>query len=256
MPQDNPNFTLWSKLQDQGLYTKSYDEFKTQFAGHEKVVALFSAMKNDGHYTKTVGEFANQFFKPIQQETGTSPSETPTNIKIRDTRQTDMLSGKPLKDTARFHAEPDINYIQQVVATARKHNVDPYTALAVNLAETKFDPEKKNNPFMLGQYNQYGDVVDESIKLLADKLATAKRLGKTKEADQLQLWNGTGKISGKGVMYGVDTDKTPIDMSKTPLYGRRVIDLRENVLKKNSAFTKVVDEVMASNPALDRQYFK
>jgi hypothetical protein len=252
---DGNNKALYDSLVKDGYYTKSYEEFNAQFASHEKAMALFSAMQKDGNYTKTADDFKKSFFTLP----GTDKAEqeaTPTNIKIRDTRQIDQLSGQPLKDTAKFHANPDVNYIKQVVATARKHGVDPYTALAVNLAETKFDPEKMDNPFMLGNYDPQSDPVEQGVKFLANTLATAKKMGKTNEADQLQMWNGTGKIAGKGIMYGIDTDKTPIDMSKTPLYGKRVIDLRDNVLKKNPDFTKVVDDVMATNPDKDIDYYK
>jgi len=250
---DEKNKALYDSLVKDGLYTKSYDDFSKQFASHEKVAALFSAMKDDGHYTKTVDDFKNSFFTlPGTQKEDSSPAK----IRIRDNRTTDATTGQPLKDTARFHAQTDVPYVQQVAATARKHGIDPYTALALNLAETRFDPEKRSNPFMMGNYNPYGDVVDESMKTLADKLALAKKLGKTKEEDQLQMWNGTGKVAGKGLIYGVDTDKTPIDMSKTPLYGKRVIDLRERVLKQNPDIKKAVDEVMSTNPDLDYKFYK
>jgi hypothetical protein len=252
---DEKNRALYDSLVKDGLYTKSYEDFNKQFAGHERIMTLFSAMRNDGHYTKTADDFKNSYFltPPSNQK---QAEESPAKIKIRDTRTTDAVTGQPLKDTARFHAQTDVSHIQQVVSTARKHGIDPYTALALNLAETRFDPELKNNPFMMGNYNPYGDVIDESMKTLAEKLTLAKKLGKTKEEEQLQLWNGTGKVSGKGFVYGIDTDKTPIDMSKTPLYGKRVIDLRERVLKQNADIKKVVDEVMSTNPQLDYKYFK
>jgi hypothetical protein len=44
---NNPHFTLYNKLKDEGLYTKSYDQFRQQFAGHEKIATLFSAIQAD-----------------------------------------------------------------------------------------------------------------------------------------------------------------------------------------------------------------
>lgn len=256
MPQ-NPNYNLYTKLVEQGLYTKSYDEFQSQFSGHERIMTLFSAMKADGHYTKSSDDFKKRFFTLPGTDTPKESIEEqsqPQRVSIRDTRQVDEATGTPLKDTSRFHAQPEADHIRQVVSSARKNGVNPYTALAINLAETRFTD--KTNPFMLNSYNQYGDVIDESMKFLAEKQKYANRLGKTNEADVIQAWNGYGTIAGQGLMYGIDTNTNPIDMNSNPVYGKRVIDLRDRVLKKNPEVTKLVDEVLSTNPDYEYKLFE
>jgi len=259
MPQDpdNANFVLYNNLIEQGLYTKSYDEFQQQFSGKERIMKLFSAMKADGHYTKSANEFEKRFFSPLPgtKKNPIDPAE-PKKVKIQDERQEEKATGVPLSDKFRFHAEVDTQHIQQVVATARKHGVNPYTALALNLAETRFDPEWKSNPFHMSNYDQYGDIIDESIQFFAEKQKYAQKIGKKDEADIIQAWNGYGTIKDRGYLYGIDTDTTPINMNEDPIYGKRIIDLRENVIKKNPEVTSIVDQVMASNPELDRQFYK
>jgi hypothetical protein len=240
---------LYNKLKGDGFYTKSYDEFVKQFSNPDKLVKLHTLMKQDGLYTKTVDDFKNQFFTPIQ--TTNADSTIAPKIKLQDQRAVEKATGVPLSDKSRFNAEVDSQYVKQVVATARKHGIDPYTALAVNLAETRFDPEKAQNPFMLGNYNPYGDVLDESMKFMAGKLKYGKDLGKKKEEEILQAWNGYGQLKGMGNMYGIDTNKTPIDMNNNPVYGNRIIDLRENVIKKNPQLQELVDSVLSTNPKND-----
>jgi hypothetical protein len=240
---------LYEKLKEEGFYTKSYDEFVKQFSNPDKLMKLHGLMKQDGLYSKTVDDFKNQFFAPIQE---TKPDSTSSpKISLKDQRATEQATGVPMSDKVRFNAEVDPQYIKQVVATARKHGNDPYTALAINLAETRFDPEKAQNPFMLGNYNPYGDVIDESMKFMSSKLKYGKDLGKKKEAEILQAWNGYGQLKNMGNMYGIDTNKTPIDMNTNPLYGKRIIDLRENVIKQNPELKGIVDSVLATNPKND-----
>lgn len=249
---------LYDKLKSEGFYTKSYDTFVTQFANPDKLIRLYGLMQQDGLYTKRIDDFKSQFFSPLaaQKDKDTNSGSTEyKKVRLRDERQVEQATGSPLSDKMKFHAEIDTQYLQQVTATARKHGVDPYTALAINLAETGFDPEQMKNPFMLGNYNQYGDVVDESIKYMANQQKYAKKLGKKKEEDIIQAWNGYGTLKDRGNLYGIDTNKTPIDMNKNPIYGKRILDLRENVIKRNPDIKNIVDGVLASNPQYDRKFW-
>jgi len=53
---------LYSALNQQGLYTKSLDDFKNQFSTPEAVNQLHFALKQEGLYTKSLSDFNNQFF--------------------------------------------------------------------------------------------------------------------------------------------------------------------------------------------------
>jgi hypothetical protein len=254
---NNPHFTLYTKLKEQGLYTKSYDQFRTQFAGKEKTLALFSAMKDDGHYTKTEDDFVNQFFKPtfVQQAKEKQPDYR--TIDIRDERNIDPVTKAKIADTSRLHIKADIEPLKHIIKVAKENGVDPYTALALAHQETLFKPEYGDNPFNLLSGGRLkpetadSDMVDLSMKELGDKFAMAKRLGKKSEAEMLQAWNGYGKIGKSSFagqkdtnrVYGVDVSTNPIDMNKTPLYGQRVIDIRDNILKKNPDIVKLVEEI-------------
>lgn len=76
---------------------------------------------------------------------------------------------------------------------------------------------------------------------LRDKLKYAKHLGFTAEDMQLQAYNGYGKIpaqkdptTGKVIptkYYGLQVPDSGIDMRKTPLYGRRLMALKSDLMK-------------------------
>ena len=53
---------LYNALNKQGLYTKSLDDFKTQFSTPEAINQLHFALKQEGLYTKPLADFNNQFF--------------------------------------------------------------------------------------------------------------------------------------------------------------------------------------------------
>lgn len=163
-------------------------------------------------------------------------------IKIKDTRKVDMVTGKPLSPGMRFDAEVDSDYLEYVIDKAKKYGNDPLTAIAMNLAETRFDLNEMHNPFHLGNYNPQGDVIDESMKFMADKFKTAKRLGKIKDEDIIQVWNGLAQLKDKGTLYGIDTNKTPIDTKLNPVYGKRVVNLRDSVIKTNPEIVKLVNK--------------
>ena len=53
---------LYNLLSQRGDYTRSYDDFQTQFADQNSVRNLYSFMAEKGDYTKSFDEFNEQFF--------------------------------------------------------------------------------------------------------------------------------------------------------------------------------------------------
>ncbi|MCK9429719.1 MAG: hypothetical protein M0R17_06910 [Candidatus Omnitrophica bacterium] len=172
------------------------------------------------------------------------------SINIKDKRTIDAVTGKLVNSKNRFHAKVDSDYVKQVVSSAKKHGVDPSTALAINMAETRFNPEHNTNPFMLNYYDPYGNIIDESMRFIASKQKHAKRLGKTTDADIIQAYNGYGTIKNKGKLYGINTDSTEINMSKTPLYGKRVVNLRDSVLHRNPEIMNIIKNTKSNGGKL------
>ena len=64
---------LYNFLSQQGDYTKSYEDFQTQFANEKSQENLYNFMKEKGDYTKSSQEFENQFFSKKCSTTGGCP---------------------------------------------------------------------------------------------------------------------------------------------------------------------------------------
>lgn len=187
--------------------------------------------------------------------TSTDPSWKPPmqadpsgKINIPDTRKIDGVTGKPIVATKSMSAVADADLLARIVREAKKQQVDPYTALAIAHQETNF--KDKLDPYHVdpneSDFRSNDDYIQMGIRRLKNGFQIAHNLGKTGEAAQIQAYNGYGKV-GKNteghqrMMYGIDVSKTPIDMNKTPIYGKRIIDIRENILKKNPQIAKLVE---------------
>jgi hypothetical protein len=243
---------LWNQLRTDGSYTRSYAEFLRQFSTPEKIERLHAIMASDGHYSRSVDEFKKQFFaKQISQEQQGEKEEF-KRIPITDNRKIDTITGLPMTDTNRMHGDVDSRYVKRIVEKAKEYGIDPYTALAMNLQETRFEDKYSDNPFFVISLKDQEeadsftkDPIDVSMKMLRDKHDLAKRLGKTKDEDVIQAWNGYGKIGpnfGYDKFYGIDVSKEPIDMNQNPVYGKRIVDLRDNILKQNPEITELVNK--------------
>lgn len=166
-------------------------------------------------------------------------------VKITDNRVIDQSSGLKLTDKNKKGSKADIGLVRQITLEANRAGVDPYTMLSLALQETGLTKEWLDNPFHFSN-SKADNVIRESIEFFKSKLKLADSKGKKTEADKIQAWNGYGKISPKSeynsnVYYGINVSKTPLDMSKNPVYGKRIIDLRENVIKKNPEIVKAVE---------------
>ena len=122
------------------------------------------------------------------------------------------------------------NIIEKIIKIAIDNNVDPYIALAVGLAESKFGEEHPN--IMQVSDNKGAPTIENGIEIL--KQAFEDHSNKDL-VWRIQAYNGLGKVSGR--YYGRNDT---IDMSKTPLYGERVIDLTDNVIKQSPEIIKLI----------------
>jgi len=250
-PMPSKHKVLYDQLKSEGFYTKSYDEFVRQFANPEKIVKLHSLMQEDGLYTRSADDFKKQFFRDIQPQKKIDYSVIP----VKDVREIDMVTQEKVADTNRLHVNIDPGQAKHIVKKAKEYGIDPYTALAMAYQETGFKDEYKDNPFNLlsgGRFNPEtanADLVDLSMQTMLDKRKIAESLGKKTEEEVIQAWNGYGKISNTSFggtvkkVYGIDVSENAIDMGKDPIYGRRVIDIRDNILKQNPDIIKLVKEI-------------
>ena len=64
---------LYNLLTEQGLYTKSYDDFTSQFDAEDKQQKLYDLLQQQELYTKSYDDFTQQFFSQKKKD---GPSES------------------------------------------------------------------------------------------------------------------------------------------------------------------------------------
>lgn len=100
---------LYQSLNSGGLYTKSYDDFKSQFSTPEAQAKLHSTLYDKGLYTKSVEEFGNQFFAAEKKKIleSLSISEKPATSSVAKLRPTDgFLASSPSEKPPEVIVEP------------------------------------------------------------------------------------------------------------------------------------------------------
>lgn len=194
------------------------------------------------------------FEKSYNKVRETNSTASKDSIQLRDRRTTDAATGKAVTDQNRFGYQIDRQTARDLIQSAKERGLDPYTVLSMSLQETgvaRLNPlhdnaqSLDNFETMKGYAEKFPkgitakNVNDSSIDNLAEKVKYAQSLGKTSEADKIQAWNGYGSVEN---MYGIP-GKT--NMSKNPVYGKRVIDLKNNVIKTNPEIAKLMAELNA-----------
>jgi hypothetical protein len=200
--------------------------------------------------------------------------------KIRATTQkamnpkTDLVAGQYDRAT-----------IQHVLDASKRYNFDPYTALAVALQESQLGNKDSNLGHLIDMptviesklpdakeakkkinFDEYSKKysADALVRLLMEKKDMALSKGLKDEEHILQAYNGLGTIYPEtenqyhgfnmDKIYGVDLPKAGINMTKNPLYGKQIIDLRENVIKKNPEIMEIAKTYY--NPNAPKQHSK
>ena len=188
------------------------------------------------------------------------------NSTDRENKTREGMSTMPIVDnrnitsTEKMGRNVNPRTVNLLIGGARTRGLDPATVLAMGLQETglsSMNPLHYNRlrlePAVMEKSNNWdieGHAINSSLDYLKEKQAYAKQLGKRGEADTIQAWNGYGKVGGdwsvsksspNAKMYGIPTANGPIDMNTNPVYGNRILDIRENVIKKNPQIQKLIN---------------
>jgi len=194
------------------------------------------------------------------------------SVSITDPRKVRATSGKPINPNIDLvSGKYSLDHIKSVVNAAKRYDTDPLTLLAVDLRETTLGKKTINSKWFSGNVGQVN--MDEkeftaypvasstisSSEMPYERLARAyqtkqndaKRLGITEEAKRILLYNGNRLTTNS---YGVKVPKGGINLSSNPLYGKDVLDYRDNVYKKNSGLMEKVANTVNPVHALTTQF--
>jgi hypothetical protein len=66
---------LYSVVKDNGLYTKSYDEFVGKYSDEQNMSKLYQVVYDQGLYTKSFDDFKGKYFTQVKKKESVSPSQ-------------------------------------------------------------------------------------------------------------------------------------------------------------------------------------
>jgi len=185
-------------------------------------------------------------------------------VDIKDTRTVRATTGKKINPNVDLKGDKyNKAIIDNIIKKSKAVGVDPSTMLAIALQETNFGKKDANLGHAL-----YGDTAYPYgyIDFYKEKLNEAKRAKIDDELLQIQYYNGLGTVTPETEedyhgfemqkIYGVPIPAGGINMRKNPLYGKQIVDLRDNVLLKNPYIQKAIKEKKqggASNDYVDAE---
>lgn len=153
-----------------------------------------------------------------------------------------------------YDVNPDT--IREIASNSKGQKVDPYTAVAIAYQESGVNEQNPYhlNPQYFGQPFGNASSGVESIRAQLNYANSLQSKGTIPQGEDytLQGYNGYGTISrghadleGANKIYGQPIPQGGLNLRKNPLYGKRVIDIRDNVIRKNP---QVVSEIENAIP--------
>ena len=200
---------------------------------------------------------AKEFFGFNEPKIVRTPASAPKRLSIRDPRKIMMTTGKPLRPNSDLvSGEYDSEDLGNLLTEAKRRKMsynDMMNLAAMGFQETKWgktDPNIGHTQDIFGD-DPNPDAYENFINAYNAKMKDADRLKIKDEATRLQVYNGLGKVFPSTEadyhgfkmkkIYGVEVPKGGIDLRKNPLYGKQVMDIRDNVLKRNPEFMRYMD---------------
>ena len=200
----------------------------------------------------------------------------PGKYKINDLRKMSGTTGKAIDPRSELlSGEYDGERMENIIKASKRYGIDPYTALAIDLQETGLGKRSDGSightmmdfrqmiPTKMPSEEE-SDEYDMYARAIATKMQYADKLGIKDPLVRLQAYNGLGKIFPETEqdyhgfkmkkIYGVPVPKGGIDMRKNPLYGKRVSDIRDNVLKKDKNLFAYVSSIKQKGGAVVSPY--
>ena len=177
-------------------------------------------------------------------------------LKIVDPRKKMATTNQPLRPNVDLlTGNYSSNHLDKLMQEAKRQGLskqDMMNLSAMGFQETKWGRSDDNIGHVLSNFKG-DDYYQQFINAYKEKMKEADRLGITDPAMRLQVYNGLGTITPKTEkkyhgyemqkIYGVPIPKGGISMKKNPLYGKQVIDVRDNVLAENPEYVQYLDSI-------------
>lgn len=184
-----------------------------------------------------------------------SQPEPTIHFSLTDPRKTRMTTGQKINPNVDLvSGEYTLNDIDTVLKKAKAMGLsveDAYNLAAMDLQETGWGNTDSETGHAL--YGKGNTANDRFLNVYTEKMKEADRLKIKDPMLRIQMYNGMGVVTPKTEkdyhgfemqkIYGVPIPQGGISMRKNPLYGKQIVDLRDNVLKKNPNFVNYINSI-------------
>lgn len=227
--------------------------FKGYFDMAAKAYKGSSLEKGVKQASKKIKELGDEIAKtPVGQEALKNYNEIIERdiIKLQDPRKTRATTGQAINPNRDLvSGEYNWHIVTDIINRAKKEGIDPYTALAIGLQESQLGKTDKEN---IGHslYTNFKEDPYSYISFYKQKLNEADKANVTDEAARIQYYNGLGIVTPRTEknyhgyemqsIYGVPIPSEGINLKNNPLYGKQIIDLRDNVIKHNDRINQYI----------------
>jgi hypothetical protein len=180
----------------------------------------------------------------------------PRTLNIVDPRKKMATTNQPLRPNSDLvGGKYNSKHLDKLMQEAKRQGLskqDIINLSAMGFQETKWGRSDGNIGHVLGDWGGH-DSYSDFVNAYKAKMKEADRLGIKDPALRLQVYNGMGTVTPKTEkdyhgfemqkIYGVPIPKEGINMKKNPLYGKQVMDIRDNVLAKNPEYVQYMDSI-------------
>tara|TARA_R110000868_G_scaffold104290_3_gene287253 strand:+ start:11565 stop:20720 length:9156 start_codon:yes stop_codon:yes gene_type:complete len=169
---------LYQTAKQQGLYTKSYDEFVARFSDSTARKRLFDVVKSRGLYTKSIQEFDSQYFSAPLKKKG------PTGSPSLDGKSPLLLQENKPADTSRPFGTSGYSQFGLNAPSAPPTPANPEPVVTDPIAEEVASPQ---SPAPWGQINQTKPAPERQLGFGGTLTDPAKKYAETPK--QIQVAN-------------------------------------------------------------------
>lgn len=195
----------------------------------------------------------------------------PSRVHINDPRTINATSGKPINPNVDLKSgDYHTGVIGEIARAAREYGINPQELMSMGLQESNLGKTDPNYGHVLNYRDPQnrGAAYDMAFaRTEKNKVANEKGYAND-ELRRIQAYNGLGNVypwteldyHGKPMksIYGVPLTNAGINMVDNPLYGKRIMDLRDNVLNnpQNAQYNQFLDKYnrdLANEEAVSQQ---
>jgi hypothetical protein len=192
--------------------------------------------------------------QPVVKKSGNKDNTRTLNIS--DPRKILATTNQPLRPNSDLvSGKYSSKHLDRLLQEAKRQGLSKKDMLdlsAMGFQETKWGKSDDNIGHVKGDW-EGDDSYQQFISAYKEKMKLSDKLGIKDPALRLQVYNGLGTITPRTEkdyhgfemqkIYGVPIPKGGINMKKNPLYGKQVMDIRDNVLAKNPEYVQYMDSI-------------